>query len=316
MIDGDFSVALGLAKPTRRRQRVADPVDHAHRQLDALAMQADGLRTLMKAVAVEPKPRDVHHLRTTIRRLETLLPDRAGEPTRAERKLQKQLDKIRKRAGKVRDVDVHLRALASLETAVKGDEYEQLRGAVQKTRTKRRKRLLAAIADERDRRLSRRLRQVVDQASRDGHVSADDPLVRALREFAELWSAVADLGEQDLHEFRLRAKRLRYLAETATPGKEAAIAVAQLKRIQDAAGAWHDWVSLASRAAKEVGGDTPSPLLEAIRRRTDTQLQKALVTVASAGSRLIALQPAAPRKPARPMSPARAPQARNAGASA
>jgi hypothetical protein len=89
MIDGDFSVALGHANARRGRQRAAD---HAG---DALVLHADGLQSLVKSVVDKPKPRDVHHLRTTIRRFETLLPERDGDAPRAERKLQKQLDKIR-----------------------------------------------------------------------------------------------------------------------------------------------------------------------------------------------------------------------------
>src|SRR5689334_6522198 len=124
MIDGDFSVALGLAKAPRGRQRATD---HA---VDPLAIQADGLQALVKSVVDKAKPRDVHHLRTTIRRFETLLPEREDDAPRAERKLRKQLERIRKRAGKVRDADVHLQALATLKRAVEGDEYERVRRAL------------------------------------------------------------------------------------------------------------------------------------------------------------------------------------------
>lgn len=311
MIDGDFSVALGLAKAPRGRQRAADDT------VDALAIQADGLQALVKSVADKSKPRDVHHLRTTIRRFETLLPEREGDAPRAERKLQKQLDKIRKRAGKVRDADVQLRWLATLARTVKGDEYDCVRRALQKTRTKRRKRLVDAIGDERDRRLLKRLREVVGHAHAEhARADAEEPLARVLRRFAELWEEVGRLDERNLHAFRMQAKRLRYLAETAAPSQEATTAVAQLKRIQDAAGAWHDWVTLGERAAEELEDDGTSGLLDAIAKRTATQLERALATVQAAGRRLTALQAPAVRRPARPVPPARVPHASNAGASA
>jgi CHAD domain-containing protein len=310
MIDGDFSVALGLAKGPRERRRTAKDV------VDPLAVQAEALQGLVKSVADKPKPRDVHHLRTTIRRFETLLPERDGDAPRAERKLAKQLDKIRKRAGKVRDADVHLRALATIARTARGDDYDRVRRVLEKRRTKQRKRLVDTIADHRDRGLLKRLRQVVGHADAGRARASDtDVLARVLQRFGELWPKANGLGEQNLHEFRMETKRLRYLAETAAADKDAAVAVAQLKRMQDAAGAWHDWTTLGLRAAKEVDGGG-APLLAAIAARTAAQLQKALATVQSAGRRLMALKPAAARKPARPMSPPRAPHVRNAGASA
>ncbi len=311
MIDGDFSVALGHANARRGRQRAAD---HAG---DALVLHADGLQSLVKSVVDEPKPRDVHHLRTTIRRFETLLPERDGDAPRAERKLQKQLAKIRKRAGKVRDADVQLRWLATLARTVRGDEYDCLRRALQKTRTKRRKRLIDTIGDQRDRGLVKRLRQVVNEARAEhAHGNADEPLTRVLRRFAELWAEAERLDERSLHAFRLETKRLRYIAEAAAPTEEAAIAVNQLKRIQDAAGAWHDWVTLGERAAEELDADQSSTLLAAIAKRTATQFERALTTVRSAGPRLMALRPPAARKPARSVPPARVLDGRHAGASA
>lgn len=312
MIDGDISVALGLTKPTRGRHRRA-----SDETVDPLAVHAEGLLRLVKDVADKPKPRDVHHLRTTIRRFETLLPERGDEAPRPERKLQKQLDKLRKRAGKVRDADVHLRALATLKAVPCGDEYEQVRRFLDRARAKHRKRLVSMIADERDRGLLKRVRQVVGHTVADQRSGqAEDALARVMQRFGELWPEVARLGEQDLHEFRVHAKRLRYLAETAAPSKEATVAVAQLKRIQDAAGAWHDWTTLAPRAAKALDTDAPSPLLDAIAKRTQEQLEKAIATTASAGRRLIGLQPLGPRKPARSVPASRPPHARSAGASA
>ena len=60
------------------------------------------------------KPETVHQLRTTIRRVETLLATTLPALGRKEQKLLKQLDRLRRRAGKVRDLDVQIQALRSL----------------------------------------------------------------------------------------------------------------------------------------------------------------------------------------------------------
>ena len=57
----------------------------------------------------------VHGFRTTTRRLETLLGQLVRDGGRKNKKLLKMLNRIRKSAGRVRDIDVQLEALASLE---------------------------------------------------------------------------------------------------------------------------------------------------------------------------------------------------------
>ena len=59
----------------------------------------------------------VHSFRTTSRRLQTLLEEIVPERGRSHKKLLKILDRIRKRAGKVRDIDVQLSALRSLTSS-------------------------------------------------------------------------------------------------------------------------------------------------------------------------------------------------------
>ena len=57
----------------------------------------------------------VHRFRSDARRLQTVLEELAPEAGRDHKKLLKALGRIRKRAGKVRDLDVQLAALRSLK---------------------------------------------------------------------------------------------------------------------------------------------------------------------------------------------------------
>src|SRR4030081_573473 len=60
------------------------------------------------------KPESVHGFRTGTRRVQTLLEELAPDRTRNEKKLVNRLKRTRKRAGKVRDLDVQLSALRVL----------------------------------------------------------------------------------------------------------------------------------------------------------------------------------------------------------
>lgn len=191
----------------------------------------------------------VHHLRTHIRRVEALLD--AGLPAGDEPKLRQQLQKLRRRAGRVRELDVQGQLLEDFQ--VEGGE-----GA--------RRRLLEAMAEERGRRAAR-LQRILDAEHRRqlrGRLRrAQERLVAAAAEEPEAWAerVQAGLGElerrfpllqaRNLHAFRLACKRLRYWAEA--DGAALAPLAEQLKRVQDAIGAWHDRSELARRA-RGTGG--------------------------------------------------------------
>lgn len=284
-----------------------------------LAARAEELVALVKAVESKPKPRTVHKLRTTIRRVEALLPDEDETQTRAERRLRKQLARVRRRAGKVRDADVHRMALASLDVdGDAADAREIVSDALAKQRTKRVKKLVRTLGEERDRGIVKRLREIVGSAvvTREAH---DERLVLAtvVADFAHALGAAAPLGAETLHDFRINTKRLRYVAESALPAPNAAVAVAELKRVQDAIGGWHDWTTLIERARKALGAREGAAFLAAIGARAEAELAKALAATTRAETRLQALGTAARRKGAHSMPAERAPLAlRNAGASA
>jgi len=290
-------------------------------RIDPLGVLSKSLQRLVKDIGATPKPRAVHRLRTTIRRFETRVADRDDESsTRAERTIRKQLDRIRQCAGKVRDTDVHLQALRSLPGALRADEYERVLIFLEKARSKRQKRLLRTLAAERERGLVKRLRQVVGDAAVgrvEGEADRDRRLMLVLERFDDALQTAAPLCAGTLHEFRIHTKRLRYLAETATPSAAATTVVAQLKRVQDAIGAWHDWLTLASRAAKALAGDASSPLCAAIASRTQARLDKALQVTASVGRRLQTLRLVGSRKGTRSVTAVRlAVPPQSAGASA
>jgi len=69
----------------------------------------------MAKLASKPSPENVHKFRTSSRRVEVLVSDLAGSRNGNDKKLLKLLGRLRKKAGRVRDLDVQSVALRSLK---------------------------------------------------------------------------------------------------------------------------------------------------------------------------------------------------------
>src|SRR5581483_6367908 len=141
-------------------------------------MQRDLLR-----LARDPRPEAVHNFRTTSRRLETLLEQLLPACDRNQKKLLKLLSRIRKRAGKIRDLDVQLAALRSFRVPQEPRRKTQLaqrlielraehEGKLQKLMKKRR-------IGEIKKRIKRGLQTLVLSSSRDPLVVARQILTSA-----------------------------------------------------------------------------------------------------------------------------------------
>jgi CHAD domain-containing protein len=249
------------------------------------------------------KPGTVHQLRTTVRRVETVISATSGKAGAKEKKLLRQLTRLRRRAGKVRDLDVQIQALNSLRLeSVARDRVCVLR-FLEKARTKREKKLLKAFSDEvqnglrkRLKRTSVRLQQELQKPSRPQN-SEDRMLAAALDKFVAVVKQHPTLTEDNLHDFRMGCKRVRYLAEMAGEGPRAAAAIEQFKRIQDSIGTWHDWLTLTATADKVLSGSGQVPLLSALRAATRSKYLEALRITTEAKQALLEMGDSEVRKP-------------------
>ncbi len=206
----------------------------------------------------------------------------------------KQLDRIRRRAGKVRDVDVQITALGSLRLESITRDKARVKRFLEKTRIKREQKLLTTCRDELQNGLQRRIERAATRLQETPSTDRTQPELRAdrfvcsaLEKFAALARERPVLNESNLHEFRMACKRVRYLAEMAgeTPGGIAVIA--ELKRIQDAVGEWHDWLTLADTAEGLLPRPGQSPLIAALRASTRSRYLEALRTTADAKRNLL-----------------------------
>lgn len=281
MIDGlgpHHERALSREGPTRPRRAAA---------LLPLARWSHALVEIVKDLDEASRARAIHQLRTTIRRVEALVAA-APEPSPDDRKMLRQLDRIRKHAGKVRDVDVHLKAVRGLPRALAAAGRDELAADLRKARRKRQKRLLRTIGEARDQSLVKRLRRAAagaTGAARADELAVHRALAGVLADFAFLYAASTPLRASNLHRFRIGAKTLRYRAESFAPHPLADAIVTEIERAQDAIGTWHDWVTLGARARKTLGDDHVA-LRTALMARVESSRARAIAVSARVAGRL------------------------------
>src|SRR6185437_3731010 len=222
---------------------------------------------------------NVHHFRTNSRRVEALIDTLAPE-TRNKKKALKLIAKLRKRAGKVRDIDVQISLLKGLKVPDRQNHRAQLLELLDEAHARQTKKLSKAADSSTLRELRKRLRREREAIKFDGI----NPLL--LAESALPRVDQLPLTEKTLHSFRIGAKRARYLAELAGDSPAAKAFVNELKRAQDAAGEWHDALKLKERAEKRFGSVSESALVSVLQNISRARFRSASQALTMAVSNL------------------------------
>jgi len=266
------------------------------------------LDLLLSRTGAAPTPERVHQVRTTCRRLEAVLEIVYPEPTSRVDKLLRGLRKLRRRAGAVRDIDVHAAALRSLKIGREAERKARLQSSLADARAAKEAQFQKAITGKKIEKLRKRLVQTaaeMAQASvppeQNGHnwppVWIDfDPVSASLRMFARLSRQTKAITADNIHDYRTKAKRIRYVAEMAGNSLEAKRVVGRLKRAQDAIGDWHDWVTLTERAEQLFGGVQDSSLVAQLRNVTRAKYREAVRVLGITRTALAGKPPVAERK--------------------
>jgi CHAD domain-containing protein len=220
----------------------------------------------------------VHGFRTASRRLQTLLEQIIPVRNRSQKKLLKMLGRTRKCAGKVRDLDVQLSALRSLKVPQEPRRKTQLTHGLIELRAKHEKKLRKMLTKGMIREIQKRLKR----ASREIKSGADlDPLTVARTMLAQVVRPAGPVTEEVLHQYRIVVKRARYAAEFASKSTAAVQMIAQLKRLQDALGNWHDWLTLTQTASKRIGDAHQSSLVAALHHVTGSKFRQAVAALSN-----------------------------------
>ncbi len=221
----------------------------------------------------------VHKFRTYSRRVEALVSE-LGCENGNQKKLLKLLSKLRKKAGKVRDLDVQIAFLKELKVPDRQNQRTQLIDSLDAEQVKRKKKLEKALTPETSHELRKRLRRAQDELGLTGV----DPLKLSYKRLPD--PGTTQLSEKMLHACRIEAKKARYLAELAPESPARNQFVAELKHAQDAIGEWHDTMKLKERAEQLFGGVSESALVSVLQnisrakfRRATTELLSAIAAI-------------------------------------
>jgi len=245
---------------------------------DRVRNQPRKLRKSLKALPKDLSAEHVHQLRTRTRRLEALAEALGLDTRKNERRLLKAVRPVRKRAGKVRDMDV----FADFASTVRIDREREcsLRlvghlGRERERQARKLQKVVAAHTPELRRRLKRSeglLDELLVNDFSNGRKASTEATALALRLEAELrdWPP---LNRKNLHRFRLKVKELRYVLEMATGAEDNF--VKELGKVKDAVGEWHDWEELAGIAAQIIQHKR-CELLARIRSKVEQKFEHAL----------------------------------------
>ncbi|HZY74490.1 MAG TPA: CHAD domain-containing protein, partial [Edaphobacter sp.] len=115
---------------------------------DALSQSLHRLGKSLKRVRRSAEPEDVHQLRTRSRRLEAAIHALGLEDDPSVRRLLKIVTPLRRKAGKVRDMDVLLGLASRLARAGDDDALVQLLEGLAERRRKAARKLQSSVAEE------------------------------------------------------------------------------------------------------------------------------------------------------------------------
>ncbi len=245
---------------------------------ERIALVFEKVERALSQLSSKQTPVSVHNFRTSARRVQALFEELLPERDRNQKKLLKLLSRMRKRAGKVRDLDAQLSALRSLKVSQEPRRKTQLVQALIELRAEHEKKLRKALTKEIVREIRKRLRR----ASEDLRLEKiADPRRIVQKMLSQATIPKGFLTEEMLHSQRILTKRARYVAEFAPKSPENDRLTEQLKRAQDALGDWHDWFMLTETSLQRLGDVHQSSLVAVLHNVTGAKFRNAASALAS-----------------------------------
>jgi CHAD domain-containing protein len=231
---------------------------------------SENFSAAVACLAHDVTPKHVHRLRTAIRRIESLVAYARPHRGHKQEKVLENLSALRKRAGKVRDLDVQMRLLDAIANTSTRQHRHALNELLKRKRSRQATRLSEAIADVQTAKLDGHVERLLEKAAEASNAieKPEAPLVQARQQLARLAEETtvnASTKARVLHKVRIRIKRMRYLAELAGKTADRENFLTELKAAQDVLGDWHDWEELTFTAEKQFGDRLNCPLLVEVR---------------------------------------------------
>jgi CHAD domain-containing protein len=240
------------------------------------------IRKLLNEASDPPTPDEVHDLRTASRKLETSVQAMSLDSRRNEKRVLKRMGRLRKRAGKVRDMDVLIGYASTVPANGDDDCRLQLLAHLGAKRDKSANKLhaimrqYAARLRPRLKRTSARVEKVLDGKSKPPNAKpAPAEVAASVLQLSSDLASPKRLGRTNLHPYRLKVKELRNLLQIADNPTQPAL-VDQLSEVKDAIGEWHDWEELIAFATDVLDHKPACPLMSQLKRISNTKFEHAL----------------------------------------
>jgi CHAD domain-containing protein len=224
------------------------------------------LASTLAKLSENPTPKYVHRLRTAIRRFESLVAYARPDLGRKQRKTVEEMAGLRKRAGRVRDLDVEMGLLKAVANGSTRADRLAVEETLQQKRAKQARRLVSAIKKRRNSKVFLHLERIAGKSAVCS--GQQDPLHEAQRGLSALavgFATHSPSKSEELHEVRIQMKKLRYIAELGEESDEQQRFLDKMKSVQDALGVWHDWEQLAQSVEKKFQDRANCPLLIEVR---------------------------------------------------
>jgi CHAD domain-containing protein len=242
------------------------------------------LRKLVNKVPKRPTPDNIHDLRTYTRRFEALVAALELDSRKNERRVLRDLARARRRAGKIRDMDVLTSYTTDVDPGERKNCQVQLIEYLGAERYSQAERLQASLKKRRSqirRRLKRSATHLEKIVSADGKQSPeaqDAATAKAMASAAKLSQELAEpanLNRSNLHPYRLKVKELRYILQMAD-SPETRPFIDSLGEVKDAIGEWHDWEELIAIASDLDEHGPKCELVQELKTISDRKYERAL----------------------------------------
>jgi CHAD domain-containing protein len=245
-----------------------------------LEQSVSRLDKFLKKAPKNPTPKKIHDVRTSTRKLESALESLTIRNKAAKKRLLRDLPVIRKRCGKVRDMDV----LTGHAITVKLEDGEQdcliqLLERLGATRVKYAKRLRQEVKRfaPQTRKDLERVGKTVQRlhAAKDGGAVPETQTTSVTAEMAAELHIPAHLNRNNLHPYRLKVKQLRYVLQLSQEAQHDRF-VAALGEVKDCIGEWHDWGELVAIASDLLSPGPQCKFVQQLKRIAGEKFEKAL----------------------------------------
>jgi CHAD domain-containing protein len=273
---------------------MADELERVRKALRELGKSLESLHG-------ESAPKNVHKLRTASRRVEAIAGVLQAADGKKSRRLVKSIEPVRKAAGGVRDMDVLLADARKLARYCDGESLghlvehletarQQYAGELQHALHHRRKAVLADLKE-----YSKFVASAAKHAQSGSH--ADEKASRAQEEIhSSAMDVMRELGDwqpleaENLHEFRLKVKQLRYTLQLDAQADTALVEA--LGDAQRRIGGWHDWHQLEQIARQVLLLEEDRALLDRIGETVKRRFDRALAAANALRGKYLNIPPA------------------------